>query len=87
MLDGVDSDEQLYARVRRGDLAAFDELYERYDGPLFGFLRATLGNHRHIWGIPCRPCDAISADRDESAALVEAVRDAAGDRDMSAVTS
>jgi RNA polymerase sigma-70 factor (ECF subfamily) len=40
----MDSDERLYERVRRGDLSAFDELYARYESPLFGFLRATLGN-------------------------------------------
>jgi RNA polymerase sigma-70 factor (ECF subfamily) len=40
----MDSDERLYARVRGGDLAAFDELYARYESPLFGFLSAMLGN-------------------------------------------
>jgi RNA polymerase sigma-70 factor, ECF subfamily len=40
----MDSDERLYERVRAGDLAAFDDLYARYEYPLFGFLRATLGN-------------------------------------------
>jgi RNA polymerase sigma-70 factor (ECF subfamily) len=38
----MDSDETLYARLLAGDLAAFDRLYERYEGPLFGFLRAQL---------------------------------------------
>jgi RNA polymerase sigma-70 factor, ECF subfamily len=40
----MDSDEQLYRRVRAGDLGAFDELYARYDARLFGFLRGLLGN-------------------------------------------
>jgi RNA polymerase sigma factor (sigma-70 family) len=40
----MDSDERLLDRVREGDLPAFDELYARYEGPLYGFLRATLGN-------------------------------------------
>ncbi len=40
----MDSDERLYERVRQGDLSAFDELYARYESPLFGFLRATLRN-------------------------------------------
>ncbi len=40
----ADSDEALYARLRRGDLAAFDRLYERFERPLFGFVRAQLGD-------------------------------------------
>ena len=40
----ADSDEALYARLRRGELAAFDRLYERFERPLFGFLRAQLGD-------------------------------------------
>lgn len=38
----MDSDESLYARVKHGDLQAFDELYTRYSARLFGFLRAQL---------------------------------------------
>jgi RNA polymerase sigma-70 factor (ECF subfamily) len=38
----MESDESLYARVKHGDLLAFDELYTRYSGRLFGFLRAQL---------------------------------------------
>jgi RNA polymerase sigma-70 factor (ECF subfamily) len=38
----VDTDEVLYARVKRGDLNAFDDLYARYAKRLFGFLRAQL---------------------------------------------
>jgi RNA polymerase sigma-70 factor (ECF subfamily) len=38
----MQSDESLYARVKQGDLAAFDELYGRYASRLFGFLRAQL---------------------------------------------
>jgi RNA polymerase sigma-70 factor (ECF subfamily) len=38
----MESDEQLHARIRKGDLGAFDELYARYERPLFGFLIATL---------------------------------------------
>ncbi|HWO19409.1 MAG TPA: sigma-70 family RNA polymerase sigma factor [Kofleriaceae bacterium] len=40
----ADSDEALYARLLRGDMAAFDRLYERFERPLFGFLRAQLGD-------------------------------------------
>ncbi|HTQ48459.1 MAG TPA: sigma-70 family RNA polymerase sigma factor [Polyangiaceae bacterium] len=38
----MESDESLYARVKHGDLLAFDELYTRYASRLFGFLRAQL---------------------------------------------
>ena len=40
----ADSDEALYARLRRGELAAFDRRYERFERPRFGFLRAQLGD-------------------------------------------
>jgi RNA polymerase sigma-70 factor (ECF subfamily) len=36
------SDEALYERLLGGDLAAFDQLYERYERPLFGFIRKYL---------------------------------------------
>jgi RNA polymerase sigma-70 factor, ECF subfamily len=38
----MDADEDLYSRVKRGDMAAFDELYARHAPRLFGFLRAQL---------------------------------------------
>jgi RNA polymerase sigma-70 factor (ECF subfamily) len=38
----MESDESLCERLRRGELAAFDALYERYEGRLFGFVRAYL---------------------------------------------
>jgi RNA polymerase sigma-70 factor (ECF subfamily) len=38
----MDTDEELYARVRAGDGAAFDALYERYEVRFFGYLRALL---------------------------------------------
>jgi RNA polymerase sigma-70 factor (ECF subfamily) len=37
-------DETLYARTKRGDLAAFDTLYARYEGRLFAFLVSLLGH-------------------------------------------
>jgi RNA polymerase sigma factor (sigma-70 family) len=42
----VDTDETLFQRVRDGDIAAFDMLYERHELRLFGYLRAVSGN-RH----------------------------------------
>jgi RNA polymerase sigma-70 factor (ECF subfamily) len=38
----MEADEQLYARVKDGDLPAFDELYARHAPRLFAFLRAQL---------------------------------------------
>jgi len=34
------SDTELMGRVRDGDFAAFDELYNRYRGPIYRFLRS-----------------------------------------------
>jgi RNA polymerase sigma-70 factor, ECF subfamily len=42
----VDSDEHLFERIRAGDLAAFDRLYERYEVRLFAYLRALCGNRQ-----------------------------------------
>lgn len=36
------SDESLFRALLDGDLRAFDTLYERYEAPLFGFLRRQL---------------------------------------------
>ena len=40
----ADSDEALYARLLRGELAAFDRLYQRFERPLFGFVCTQLGD-------------------------------------------
>lgn len=40
------SDEVLYARLLRGDLSAFDELYQRYERPLFGFVLRHLDDRQ-----------------------------------------
>ena len=40
----MESDEALFARMRGGDMTAFDRLYERYEVRLFAYLRALLGN-------------------------------------------
>lgn len=42
----MEPDETLFDRMRRGDMAAFDRLYERYEVRLFAYLRALLGD-RH----------------------------------------
>jgi RNA polymerase sigma-70 factor (ECF subfamily) len=38
----VDSDEVLYARAKQGDMRAFDALYARYEGCLFGFVLSQV---------------------------------------------
>jgi len=38
------SDEALYDRMLAGELAAFDQLYARYERPLFGFVVAQLAD-------------------------------------------
>jgi RNA polymerase sigma-70 factor, ECF subfamily len=36
------SDEALYARWAAGDMRAFDQLYARFERPLYGFVRAYI---------------------------------------------
>jgi RNA polymerase sigma-70 factor (ECF subfamily) len=38
------SDEALYRRLVGGDMDAFDDLYRRYESPLFGFILNQLGD-------------------------------------------
>jgi RNA polymerase sigma-70 factor (ECF subfamily) len=38
----MESDESLFESVRRGDMAAFDRLYERHEVKLFAYLRALI---------------------------------------------
>ena len=39
----MDTDEALFERLIAGDMRAFDRLYDRFERPLFGFIRAQLG--------------------------------------------
>jgi len=38
------SDESLYEQLLAGDMDAFDVLYERYERPLFGFIRRYVAD-------------------------------------------
>jgi RNA polymerase sigma-70 factor, ECF subfamily len=38
----MESDEALFERIRRGELAAFDALYRRWERRLYGFVRGYL---------------------------------------------
>jgi RNA polymerase sigma-70 factor, ECF subfamily len=40
----METDEVLFERLVRGDMRAFDRLYERFERQLFGFIRAQLGD-------------------------------------------
>jgi RNA polymerase sigma-70 factor (ECF subfamily) len=40
----MDSDEALFERWAKGDMGAFDRLYARFERPLFGFIRAQIGD-------------------------------------------
>lgn len=42
MQPSVTTDEVLIERLRNGDLAAFDVLYGRYEGRLFGYIRRMV---------------------------------------------
>ena len=39
-----DADDVLMARYRRGDVAAFEELYQRYESRIYGFCLRFLGD-------------------------------------------
>lgn len=43
----MDTDEALVERVRGGEIAAFDLLYERHEARLFAYLRAVLGDRSY----------------------------------------
>src|SRR4051812_18517017 len=40
----METDEELFARARAGDLTAFDRLYARHERRLFGFIARLLGD-------------------------------------------
>jgi RNA polymerase sigma-70 factor (ECF subfamily) len=40
----METDEALFDALAQGDMRAFDRLYERFERPLFGFIRAQIGD-------------------------------------------
>lgn len=44
LVSAIDSDDVLMARFCRGDESAFDALYDRYAGVVFGFLKSMLND-------------------------------------------
>ena len=45
------TDEQLMARYRGGDAAAFDALYRRYRGPVFRYVQRLAGRGADVEGL------------------------------------
>jgi RNA polymerase sigma-70 factor (ECF subfamily) len=64
-VDGSSSDEALMAAYQGGDARSFAVLFERYEGPVFRFLRRSLG-------------DAAAADDLLQEVWLSVVRNAAG---------
>jgi RNA polymerase sigma-70 factor (ECF subfamily) len=57
------SDEALYESLLTGDLRAFDALYERYERPLFGFIRKHLPDTHEAEDVLHETFMAILRDR------------------------
>jgi RNA polymerase sigma-70 factor (ECF subfamily) len=57
------SDEALYEALLSGDLRAFDTLYERYERPLFGFIRKHLADVHEAEDVLHETFMAILRDR------------------------
>jgi len=60
----MDSDEALFERLCDGDMAAFDRLYERLERPLFGFIRARLGDAHEAEDVLQEAFVAVLRERD-----------------------
>ena len=65
----MDSDEALFERMRAGDMAAFDRLYDRLEGPLFGFIRVRLGDQTEAEDVLQETFLAVLRERDRAASL------------------
>lgn len=64
------SDESLYERLVGGDMRAFDELYRRYEGPLFGFINRYLADPAEAEELFQEAFLAVLRQRSEARALV-----------------
>jgi RNA polymerase sigma-70 factor (ECF subfamily) len=60
----MDSDEALFERLIAGDMRAFDRLYDRFERPLFGFLRARLGDASEAEDVLHEAFMAVLRERD-----------------------
>lgn len=57
------SDEALYEALLKGDMSAFDALYERYERPLFGFIRRQLQDSHEAEDVLHETVLAVLRDR------------------------
>ncbi len=64
------SDEALHERLLRGDLGAFDQLYERYSRPLFGFVRRHLSDPHEAEDVLHETFLALLRERDSGRSAV-----------------
>lgn len=60
----MDSDEALFERLIAGDMRAFDRLYDRFERPLLGFVRARLGDAGEAEDVLHEAFMAILRERD-----------------------
>ncbi len=58
------SDEAYYERLLRGDLAAFDALYDRHARPLYGFIRRHLADAHEAEDVLHETFMALLRERD-----------------------
>jgi len=65
----MDSDEALFERMLAGDLGAFDRLYDRFERPLFGFIRAQVRDSADAEDLLHEAFLAVLRARDGAAAL------------------
>jgi len=65
----MESDERLFERLVAGDMRAFDRLYSRFERPLFGFIRAQLGDAGEAEDVLHEAFMAVLRERDKSAEM------------------
>ncbi len=61
----MNSDEALFERLLGGQLGAFDELYARFERPLFGFIYSQLGDAAEAEDVLHEAFMAVLRARDE----------------------
>ena len=65
----MDSDEALFERLVAGDMRAFDGLYERFERPLFGFIRVQLGDATEAEDVLHEAFMAVLREREKARTL------------------
>jgi RNA polymerase sigma-70 factor (ECF subfamily) len=76
-----ESDDELVAAARQGDVESFGALYERYKGPVFAFVLSSLGRREDaedaVQDTFCRAWRAMGSFRGEAKLLTWLMRIAA----------